>query len=96
ITGKLRDTETVMRSLEGGGWKSANIGNSLAAYPTSRTVLKTNGVGDNLVEFNALATLSTNVTFNNPKAYRKAKKQLARLQRQNIEIGNEKKEFLQS
>ena len=22
ITGKLRDTETVMRSLEGGGWKS--------------------------------------------------------------------------
>ncbi len=40
ITGKLRDTETVMRSLEGGSWKSANIGNSLAAYPTSRTVLE--------------------------------------------------------
>ncbi len=36
ITGKLRDTETVMRSLEGGSWKSANIGNSLAAYPTAR------------------------------------------------------------
>ena len=34
ITGKLRDTETVMRSLEGGSWKSANIGNSLATYPT--------------------------------------------------------------
>ncbi len=34
ITGKLRDTETVMRSLEGGCWKSTNIGNSLAAYPT--------------------------------------------------------------
>ncbi len=39
-TEKLRDTETVMRSLEGGGWKSANIGNSLAAYPTARTVLR--------------------------------------------------------
>jgi hypothetical protein len=39
ITGKLRDTETVMRSLEGGGWKSANLGNSLATYPTARTVL---------------------------------------------------------
>jgi hypothetical protein len=36
ITGKLRDTETVMRSLEGGGWKSANTGNSLATYPTAR------------------------------------------------------------
>jgi hypothetical protein len=43
ITGKLRDTETVMRSLEGGGWKSANTDNSLATYPTSRTVLKTSG-----------------------------------------------------
>ncbi len=43
ITGKLRDTETVMRSLEGGSWKSANIGNSLAAYPTASTVRK--GVG---------------------------------------------------
>jgi hypothetical protein len=38
ITGKLRDTETVMRSLEVGGWKSANTGNSLATYPTSGTV----------------------------------------------------------
>lgn len=36
ITGKLRDTETVMRSLEGGGWKSARNGNSLATYPTAR------------------------------------------------------------
>ena len=36
ITGKLRDTETVMRSLEGGGWKSASNGNSLATYPTAR------------------------------------------------------------
>ena len=40
ITGKLRDTETVMRSLEGGGWKSTYKGNSLVAYPTSRPVLK--------------------------------------------------------
>jgi hypothetical protein len=40
VTGKLRDTETVMRSLEGGGWKSASNGNSLATYPTLRTVLK--------------------------------------------------------
>ncbi len=39
ITGKLRDTETVMRSLEGGDWKSAITGNSLVAYPTSCTVL---------------------------------------------------------
>jgi hypothetical protein len=36
VTGKLRDTETVMRSLEGGGWKSATNGNSLATYPTTR------------------------------------------------------------
>jgi len=39
ITGKLRDTETVMRSLEGGDGKSAITGNSLVAYPTSRPVL---------------------------------------------------------
>lgn len=43
ITGKRRDTETVMRRLEGGDWKSAIIGNSLVAYPTSRPVLKTSG-----------------------------------------------------
>jgi len=47
VTGKLRDTETVMRSLEGGSWKSAKIGNSLAAYPTASTVLQTSRVGDN-------------------------------------------------
>lgn len=58
ITGKLRDTETVMRSLEGGGWKSANTGNSLATYPTLRTVLKTNGSGDRFVEFNIIAHLT--------------------------------------
>ncbi|PLZ36274.1 hypothetical protein CBP23_04155 [Fischerella thermalis WC344] len=46
ITGKLRDTETVMRSLEGGGWKSANNGNSLATHPTSTTVLKPSMRGD--------------------------------------------------
>ena len=43
ITGKLRDTETVMGSLEGGGWKSANSGNSLATYPTARTDLTERG-----------------------------------------------------
>jgi hypothetical protein len=35
ITGKRRDTETVMRRLEGGDWKSASNGNSLVAYPTT-------------------------------------------------------------
>ncbi len=54
ITGKRRDTETVMRRLEGGDWKSTSNGNSLVAYPTSCTVLETNGVGDNLVEFNII------------------------------------------
>jgi len=34
VTGEPRDTETVMRGSEGGGWKSACEGNSLAAYPT--------------------------------------------------------------
>jgi hypothetical protein len=51
ITGKLRDTETVMRSLEGGGWKSASNGNSLATYPTLSTVLKTSGFREELAEF---------------------------------------------
>lgn len=48
----------------------------------SRPVLKTNGVGDNLVEFNTLATLSTGVIFVNPKALKRARKTLTRLQRQ--------------
>jgi hypothetical protein len=34
ITGERRDTETVMRRSERGGWKSAQRGNSLAAYST--------------------------------------------------------------
>jgi hypothetical protein len=46
ITGKRRDTETVMRRLEGGDWKSASNGNSSVAYPTSRTVLKPSGGSD--------------------------------------------------
>jgi hypothetical protein len=46
ITGERRDTETVMRRLEGGDWKSASTGNSLVAYPTSRTVLEPSGGGD--------------------------------------------------
>ena len=37
ITGKRRDTETVMRRLEGGDWKSAVTGNSLVAYPTVKS-----------------------------------------------------------
>ena len=40
ITGERRDTETVMRRLEEGDWKSASTGNSLVAYPTSRPVLE--------------------------------------------------------
>jgi hypothetical protein len=38
-TGELIDTETVTISSEGGRWKSTRWGNSLAAYPTSRTGL---------------------------------------------------------
>lgn len=45
ITGKRRDTETVMRRLEGGDWKSAINGNSLVAYPTSRPDLTGRGAG---------------------------------------------------
>ncbi|KAM3092562.1 hypothetical protein ACKFKG_21990 [Phormidesmis sp. 146-35] len=41
-----------MRRLEGGDWKSASTGNSLVAYPTSSTVLKTSGASDSLAEFN--------------------------------------------
>jgi hypothetical protein len=40
VTGEPCDTETVKHGLEGGGWKSAYLGNSLAAYPTSRPVLR--------------------------------------------------------
>ena len=39
-TGELLEIERLTSSLEGGRWKSA-IGNSLAAYPTSRAVLST-------------------------------------------------------
>jgi len=38
ITGELIDTETVTLSSEGGRWKSAQRGNSLAAYLTARRV----------------------------------------------------------
>jgi hypothetical protein len=34
VTGEPCDTETVKHGLVGGGWKSAYLGNSLAAYPT--------------------------------------------------------------
>jgi hypothetical protein len=43
-TGELIDTERVTISSEGGRWKSTHRGNSLAAYPTSRTGL-TGGMG---------------------------------------------------
>ena len=35
--------KSVKRGSEGGGWKSAHLGNSLAAYPTARTVLRGDG-----------------------------------------------------
>jgi hypothetical protein len=43
VTGEPRDTETVMRGSERGRWKSTRKGNSLAAYSTSRTVLREAG-----------------------------------------------------
>ena len=51
VTRKLRDTETVMRSLGEGCWKSANTGNSLAAYPTASTVLESSEGGDSFTDF---------------------------------------------
>ncbi len=46
-TGELIDIERVTISSEGGRWKSTRRGNSLAAYPTSRPVLRRGG-GSNL------------------------------------------------
>jgi hypothetical protein len=43
-TGELLDIERVTSSSEGGRWKSTHRGNSLAAYPTARTVT-TGGMG---------------------------------------------------
>ena len=40
VTGELIDTETVTSSSEGGRWKSAHGGNSLAAYLTACSVLR--------------------------------------------------------
>ena len=42
-TGELIDIERVTISLEGGRWKSTHRGTSLAAYPTSRPVLRRGG-----------------------------------------------------
>ena len=42
-TGELIDIERVTISSEGDRWKSACKGNSLAAYPTSRPVLRRGG-----------------------------------------------------
>jgi len=45
-TGELIDIERVTLSSEEGRWKSTCCGNSLAAYPTSRPVLR-RGDGSN-------------------------------------------------
>src|SRR5215217_5707593 len=42
-TGELIDIERVTISSEGDRWKSTCKGNSLAAYPTSRSVLRRGG-----------------------------------------------------
>ena len=42
-TGELIDIERVTISSEGDRWKSTCKGNSLAAYPTSRPVLRRGG-----------------------------------------------------
>src|SRR6266852_3950997 len=42
-TGELIDIERVMISSEGDRWKSTHRGNSLAVYPTSRSVLRRGG-----------------------------------------------------
>ncbi|MEH2376865.1 RNA-guided endonuclease TnpB family protein, partial [Nostoc sp.] len=55
---------------------------SRVSWKLSCTVLKTNGVGDNLVEFNALATCSNGFVAPNPKAYKKSKRNLRKLQKE--------------
>jgi hypothetical protein len=45
-TGELTEIARFMVSSERGGWKSAHRGNSLAAYPTARTVLQPSRGGD--------------------------------------------------
>jgi hypothetical protein len=40
------EIERLTSGLEGGCWKSAQASSSLAAYPTSRTVLKPSRGGD--------------------------------------------------
>jgi len=39
ITGEPREIERLTRGSEGGRWKSARMGNSLAVYPTARPVV---------------------------------------------------------
>ena len=51
ITGKRRDTETVMRRLEGGDWKSNSDGNSLVAYPTQAGFWEGEGSYGCMVEY---------------------------------------------
>ena len=45
ITGKRLEIERLTSRLEEGRWKSTLMGNSLAAYPTSCTVLQRQGAG---------------------------------------------------
>ena len=62
--------KSVMRSLEGGDWKSTYHGNSLVAYHTSCTVLKTSRVGDCPAEFNSIAPQNSSSKFTS-KCYMK-------------------------
>src|SRR4030095_6614597 len=64
-TGELIDIERVTISSEGGRWKSTHRGNSLAAYPTSRTGL-TGGMGRRTVRHRALCLPSGNATTPKP------------------------------
>ena len=71
-TGELIDIERVTISSEGGRWKSTREGNSLAAYPTSRTGL-TGGLGRRAVRLRALIlptyltpTAGSGVAFEEP------------------------------
>jgi hypothetical protein len=59
-TGERRDTETVMRRSERGGWKSTDTVNSLAAYSTARSVLR--GAVGKVPNGNSLAAYSTSRT----------------------------------
>jgi hypothetical protein len=83
VTGERRDTETVMRRLEGGDWKSASTGNSLVAYPTSCPVLRGGESGD--TQTYALAHLKQFQVF--PDLLQSIWKNQSNLQSQNQDCG---------